>query len=45
MAQLDSMVGQHLADEQPAMAVSWLGLAAHQRHAVPLATAYEALNG
>jgi hypothetical protein len=43
MTELDTVVGKHLADQQSAVALVWLGLAAHQSDPVALATALQAL--
>jgi len=44
MTECHSVVSQNLADEQPAVTLLWLALAAHQRHPMLPSPAQEALN-
>jgi hypothetical protein len=44
VAQLHSAVSEHLADEQPAVALSWLALAAHQGDSMFLTALQQALD-
>jgi hypothetical protein len=45
MTELDAMIGEHLTDQQPAVTVVRLGLAAHKRDPMVVTAAYQALYG